>query len=589
MKFPTRIPILWLIMGVLVFVSVVPIYFYATRVVATNRDRLKTNEMLLQNTITRSLGDDISQRQKNQRTMLGNFAAGVLAATNGNLDGDRVSSPQLRALLESYVTSSTDIGYATLVNGQSKGIYNGRIELDAFMSRELDRAFAASREGRIYNGQPLSVGTGRDARTVMLLSSPINPNGPFCGMAAVFVDLQYLISRLRDVNQGGLMAYVVDRQGRLVAGATPDYFTGQDMTHMDIVKNFVEQGGAGRLAATEEFTAAIGKHREQMLGTYKTVPGVDWAVVAQKRQQDAYNDVYEMQTTALKLAIIAVLMAIGISSFAARKIVTPLQVLTETSRAIARGDFSQRVKITSRTEIGELAQTFNRMSEDLEQLVADLRRAAEENRALFLNSIQMLAGAVDEKDPYTRGHSDRVTRYSVMIAQEMGLGGDEIEKIRIAAQLHDVGKIGIEDGILKKPGALTPEEYQIMKSHTSRGANILRSVEQLQDMIPGIELHHESLDGRGYPYGLQGGNIPLMARIIMVADTFDAMTTNRPYQAAMDADYVIRIITSLGGTKFDPDVVQALTAVFARGELHTAHVQRPASSEVATEPAPALS
>src|SRR5205085_7820307 len=142
----------------------------------------------------------------------------------------------------------------------------------------------------------------------------------------------------------------------------------------------------------------------------------------------------------------------------------------------------------------------------------------------------------------------------------------------ISAQLHDVGKIGIEDRILKKPGALTPDEFEIMKTHTTKGASILRPVEMLKEMIPGIELHHESLDGRGYPHGLKGDQLPLMARIIMVGDTFDAMTTNRPYQAAMDPEYVVRIINSLAATKFDPRVVGALTSVFERGgfRLHRA-------------------
>jgi HD-GYP domain-containing protein (c-di-GMP phosphodiesterase class II) len=291
-----------------------------------------------------------------------------------------------------------------------------------------------------------------------------------------------------------------------------------------------------------------------------------------------------MQRTALVLALITVLVSILISTFAARRIATPLNVLTESSRAIARGDFSQRVRLRSRTEIGELAETFNKMTEDLEKFVADLKRAADENRELFLSSIQMLAGAVDEKDPYTRGHSDRVTRYSVALAREMGLSSEEIEDIRISAQLHDVGKIGIEDQILKKPGALTPDEFELMKAHTTKGANILSSVEQLRKMIPGIELHHESLDGRGYPYGLKSDDIPTMARIIMVADTFDAMTTNRPYQMGMDAEYVVRIINSLAGTKFDPAVVAALTVAFERGELVQGHgASQVAAGEEAAE------
>src|SRR5260370_20469659 len=154
------------------------------------------------------------------------------------------------------------------------------------------------------------------------------------------------------------------------------------------------------------------------------------------------------------------------------------------------------------------------MSEELEHFVEDLKRAAAENRELFMSSIQMLAGAVDEKDPYTRGHSDRVTKYSVLIAKEMGMPEDFLETVQVSAQLHDVGKIGIEDRILKKPGALTAEEFEVMKTHTTKGANILRPVTQLAEMLPGIELHHEALDGRGYPYALSGHHIPLLARLI---------------------------------------------------------------------------
>jgi putative nucleotidyltransferase with HDIG domain len=194
----------------------------------------------------------------------------------------------------------------------------------------------------------------------------------------------------------------------------------------------------------------------------------------------------------------------------------------------------------------------------------------------------MIAGAVDEKDPYTRGHSDRVTRYSMLLATELGLPKEEIEKIRIAAQLHDVGKIGIEDRILKKPGKLTAEEFEIMKTHTTKGATILRPVEKLREMLPGIELHHESLDGRGYPHGLKGEQIPLMPRIIMVADTFDAMTTNRPYQTAMTPEFAVNTIEKLVGSKFDATVVAALKVIFSRGEIP---VQRSQTVAVPQPPA----
>ena len=326
-----------------------------------------------------------------------------------------------------------------------------------------------------------------------------------------------------------------------------------------------------------------------MLGTYSPALNLDWAVIAQKPRDEAYRGVYEMESAARKLAIMAVMVSLAVGFFAARWVSHPLEVLTASSRAIARGDFSQRVYVKSRTEIGELADTFNHMTEELEHFVLDLRRAAAENRELFLNSIQMLAGAVDEKDPYTRGHSDRVTKYSVMIATEMGLAEESIEIVRVAAQLHDVGKIGIEDRILKKPGALTNEEFAIMKMHTTKGANILREVTQLKEMIPGIELHHESLDGRGYPHGLKDDQIPLLPRIIAVADTFDALTTNRPYQQAHDPQEALRIIRSLSGKRLDPHAVTSICAIYDRGEIRvTSAVDSVAASVEAPEVAVAL-
>jgi putative nucleotidyltransferase with HDIG domain len=583
---PTRIPILYVILGVLTLISVVPVYFYSVQMEDINRERLITNERLLQNTVTRSLADDISQHQESLRMMLANLSSALQVASGGDITADHVEAPELRALLENFVSSSDDLAYATLLNSDAKGISAGRIAPDAFLQKELERAFIASRDGRAYNGQALVVGAGKSARTVMLVSTPVMYGGRFLGMIASVVDLQFLIRRLQEVNRGGLTPYVVDSQGRLVAGATSAYATGQDMSNLEIVRNFVDQGSKAQMvAATREFSLGD-KSSVKMLGTYSPVSNLDWAVVVQKPRDDAYRGVYEMQRTGRLLAMMAVALSIGVSTIAARRITNPLEILTESSRAIARGDFSKRVKLKSRTEIGELAATFNTMSEELERFVLDLKRAANENLELFMGSIQMLAGAVDEKDPYTRGHSDRVTRYSVLIAKEMGQHDDFIEIVRVAAQLHDVGKIGIEDRILKKPGALTPEEFDIMKTHTTKGANILRPVAQLKDMIPGIELHHESLDGRGYPRALKGDDIPLLPRIIAVADTFDALTTNRPYQQAHEPHEALRIIHSLSGKRLDPAAVIALDAIYSRGEIR---VQRKAPAPTVAAAAAAAS
>jgi len=562
-----RIPILYLILGVLLAISIIPMYFYSSQVEATNRDRLKTNEKLLQNTITRSLADDLAQHERSQRMMLANLSSAIQVASGGDIGEKNIESPELRALLENFVSSSDEIAYATLLNSEAKGISAGRIVPDAFLQRELERAYAAARDGRFYNGQALVVGEGKATRTVFLVSAPVQYGPRFLGMIASVVDLQFLIKGLREVSSGGLTPYVVDAQGRLVAAATPEFATGQDMKNLNIVRNFVEGGNKAQFSATMEFKVRSGANQIEMLGTYSPVTSLDWAVIAQKPTREAYRDVYEMQRNARLLALLAVLLSVGVSIFAARRITNPLHVLTESSRALARGDFSQRVLLRSRTEIGELAQTFNTMSEELERFIEDLKRAADENRALFMGSIQMLAGAVDEKDPYTRGHSDRVTRYSLLIAKEMKLPSSFLEVLQVSAQLHDVGKIGIEDHILKKPGSLTEEEFEVMKTHTTKGANILRPVTQLAEMLPGIELHHEALDGRGYPYGLKGDQIPLLARVIAVADTFDALTTNRPYQQAHTPEQALEIIKNLAGKRLDPAPVAALLAVYERGEI----------------------
>ena len=593
---PSRIPILYSILSVLVLISVVPMYFYSEQVESINRERLITNERLLQNTVTRSLSDDISQHQDSLGMMLANLSSAIQVASGGDITDAHVETPELRALLENFVSSSGDLAYATLLNTDAKGISAGRISPDAFLQRELERAFAAAQENRSYTGQALVIGSGKTEKTVILVSTPVTVDGHFLGMVGAVEDLQFLIRRLQEINRGGLTPYVVDAQGRLVAGGSEDYATGQDMTNLEIVRNFVDQGSKTQfVAATHEFSARINGANTQMLGTYSPVSSLDWAVVVQKPRAEAYRGVFEMQHTARLLAFLAVLLSIVISIVAARLITNPLDVLTNFSHAITRGDFSQRVKLKSRSEIGELAATFNTMSEELEHFILDLKRAATENRDLFMSSIQMLAGAVDEKDPYTRGHSDRVTKYSVMIAREMGLEESFIETLQISAQLHDVGKIGIEDRILKKPGALTPEEFEIMKTHTTKGAHILRGVKQLAAMLPGIELHHESLDGRGYPHGLKGEAIPLLPRIIAVADTFDALTTNRPYQKAHDAEQALRIIHSLAGKRLDPAPVAAINTLYERGDIRiqkrvpAATVTSAASSQevaVTTDPPP---
>src|SRR5207237_10308307 len=170
-------------------------------------------------------------------------------------------------------------------------------------------------------------------------------------------------------------------------------------------------------------------------------------------------------------------------------------------------------------------------------------------------------------DLSTRGDSERVARRSVAAAPAVALPEGEIEKIRISALLHDIGKIGIDDRVLKKPSALTDEEFEIMKSHPQKGFKIMSQIPAMRDFLPGMYMHHEMINGEGYPQGLEGDELPMQARIVSVADTFDAITTERPYQRAMDLEAALTRLKSFIGTRYDARVVAAFIAACEAGKI----------------------
>ena len=183
---------------------------------------------------------------------------------------------------------------------------------------------------------------------------------------------------------------------------------------------------------------------------------------------------------------------------------------------------------------------------------------------MYLETIRALAAAIDAKDPYTKGHSERVTQTSVALARELNLPEREIDNIEYAALLHDIGKIGIDEGILGKNDGLTSEEFKRIKEHTIMGAKIVKPVEFLKDSYKAIYHHHERYDGDGYPDRLKGEDIPISARIITVADAYDAMGSDRPYRKKLKQDKIMKELTEQSGKQFDPEVVKALISVLDR-------------------------
>ncbi len=185
---------------------------------------------------------------------------------------------------------------------------------------------------------------------------------------------------------------------------------------------------------------------------------------------------------------------------------------------------------------------------------------------LFRGTIRAIVKAIEAKDKYTRGHTERVTEYSLLIGDEMGLSDEEKRKLEISALLHDVGKIGIPDAILGKPGKLTDKEYDVIKSHPKRGAEIMSSIKQMSDVLDGIKYHHERYDGKGYPEKLKDGKIPLTARIIGVADAFDAMTTDRPYRKGLPTEEAKRRLIENKWAQFDGEIVDKFIKLFSDKE-----------------------
>lgn len=214
---------------------------------------------------------------------------------------------------------------------------------------------------------------------------------------------------------------------------------------------------------------------------------------------------------------------------------------------------------------GPLQEAFNQEDLSLADALAasvsagiESAQLMEKQQELFLQTVTALAQAVEMRDRYTGGHTQRVTDYSLILAEAMNLSPDDQRIIRIGTPLHDIGKIGIDDSILRKPGRLTDTEFELMKTHTTKGAAIIESIPDLMPILPIVRNHHEAWNATGYPDRLGGEKIPFLARIVAVADAFDAMTSNRPYRPGMNVDEAMQEIETQAGRQFDPTVVSAI-------------------------------
>jgi len=583
-SFRRRGRLVFTLLAVLVFIALAPLASVAWKLIDLNREGLRTAQQEFQLLLASSISRETETRVDGLRAQLYRVAQTLGSGLRGNA---AVRSSEISAVLDDVVDERlTYLRYHHFQDGDVKTMQAGELpaSLEPLFVSGLEEATTVLSESELSQARitilsdPILL-QARPHRAVMVVSAPVVSRGRFRGVLSALVDLQNVWDSVVARNRTGHVIFASDSTGHVFASTNPVLAKpAQEVSRSELVRRFIFAEGRSR-ETMPFFDEEIGT--EGYLGSYERSRH-GWGIFVQARQSDVYMPVQSMVRSTVTWAVTALVLAVLAASFFARTLSQPIKRLAAASRAFASGDFSTRVAVASRDEIGELAFTYNRMASAIEDQIRRLRRAAEENQELFLGTIRALAAAIDAKDPYTRGHSTRVNRYSVILSQQLGLSDAEIREIHVASLMHDVGKIGIDDHILKKPGKLTDQEFDVMKTHTTLGESIMAPIRRMKSVLPGLRWHHERWQGGGYPDGLEGEKIPLMARIIAVADSFDAMTTHRPYQTAMTFDAAHKRLNDLKGTAFDERIVDAFNRAYTERQI------QPSGSPQEAEQLPAV-
>jgi len=545
------------ITAVLFLVTVVPVSLVGYDLARYNREVLTTKE---RKALTR------------QAVNLANETSMYLAGTASRIESIvralkviPVAEQEVQAELlnETARESQRAFLYLQIADADGEGAFVQDPELTTEIASRLAPTLGEAHRRALKGEKSTTIRTDLPAGfgSVSVIGAPlIDRQGAVWGSLTAVFNLGPLEDRLIDAATGGQSGILFDRDLTIIAGSQPD-LRGRKVPSSPLIDDFKRSP----VRLTRIYPGPDGK--DSLVGSVAPIGFNGWGILVERSSRDAFRPVRVMLIRTIVVSALAGLVALALGFFLARLLIGPIQKLDQVSSEIAQGNLTVRAPVSGTAELAHLASNFNHMAGNIEALVRRLRQALRQNQELFLETIRTLAAAIDAKDPYTRGHSERVSSYSMAIAKHLGLGSDEVFRVRIAAILHDVGKLGIRENILNKPGGLTEAEFSIMRRHPEIGAQIMAPIRALKDIIPGIRNHHETWDGRGYPDGLTAEDIPLVARIIGVADTFDAMTTNRPYQKALTLEFVLEKIREMSGTRFAPPVVDALLAAVAAGDI----------------------
>lgn len=596
MKKSGRVRLLYIVLGVLLLVGLLPLAFAGTLLSGRMAEELRSIEGRYQAQLVQDKARQIELYGQRYRDVVTGLARAFEITGGIQTLNDAGYSARLQKTLEE------DPNLIGLAIWPVSGELHRAFQPDVIQRDEVDQRVSevlAKMNGRgLVVSRPQIIRSGQEM--ALTVAAPVmggeSGNDVVAAVVAIvsFQDVfkavhQPTLKSERELLNAGLpVVFVVDQNGRAVAHPEASVaFSEKPMTDLKVVQDW-QESGAQVQSALAPFTIMRDGQKVEMLGSYATAAldkNSRLGVIAIQDESAALTSVADMRRQTLMISFVAVILTIVTGFFFAKKLSQPVQELALGAHRIASGDFSRRIEFRSRTELGRLGDSFNLMTDHLEHYINDLQRSADENRELFLGTVKSLAAAIDGKDPYTRGHSERVSRISVAIAQRLGIPDDECEKIRISALLHDVGKIAIDDKILKKPAALTDEEFEIMRQHPQKGYKIMSQIRAMKEFLPGMYMHHEMVDGKGYPQGLTGEEIPVMAKVVAVADTFDAMTTDRPYQQAMKFEDAVARIQSFVGTRYDHDVVAAFVQACEEGQIRPGSVKLK-SNRVGKNPPP---
>src|SRR5215469_17092789 len=404
-----HVRILWLVLGALLMVSVLPLGLYHRLVLQLSQDKLVDTERVQQTDLVRSLAQEIQHFESNLTEQLMSERQ-IMDLTDVIKDvEDPAAEPKVTHLLQNFVESNPNTFlYLTAVGKSGRGTKasqgNFQAEQDPFVAKALQRAFVTCLQSQQlqvtkFRSDPLAlVPDNRPAFVVAIPLKDMDDN--FTGMLAAVVSLDSILHRLQDASVRGRSVFIVDHNGRIVAHHDTNFVPGADArgdTLVDQVRGLPQDL---RNTETMRFSETVKKRSVEMIGTYSTFPELNWAVIAERRLDAAESDtgVDELNRQALVFAAIVVLAAIVVGYFFAVGISGPIRGLAASTRAISRGEFHQRSVARGALEISELAENFNKMAADIEEFIEKLKEAAQENRELFIGSIRMLAAAIDEKD-----------------------------------------------------------------------------------------------------------------------------------------------------------------------------------------------